>query len=273
MKVFDGIMICTDLDGTLIGSDGKISKENLDAIEYFKANGGYFTFITGRVPLTANMLCKTIKPNIPFGCINGAGIYDHKTKKYLWTAKLSEGFREILEAVERDMPNMGIQINTASGIYISKDNPAMQPFYDIIGNRGIPCDYRTFSEPIAKIIFADNDEKEINKLIELLKSHPKAEKFDFIRSEFTLYEILPKGISKGAVMLKMAELLGIDRAKTVAIGDYNNDISMIKAAKLGVAVKNAVPELKEVADYITVSNDEHAIARLIYDIENDKFDI
>ncbi len=267
MKIFDGIMICTDLDGTLIASNGKISKENLDAIEYFKANGGSFTFITGRVPLTAKMLCETVKPNIPFGCINGAGIYDHKVQKYLWTAELAEGFRDLLESVERELPDMGIQINTASGIYICKDNPAMQPFYDIIGNRGIPCDYRTFSEPIAKIIFADNDENKINNLIKLLNEHPQAENFDFIRSEFTLYEILPKGISKGAVMLKMADLLGIDREKTVAIGDYNNDISMIKAAKLGVAVKNAVPELKEIADYVTVSNDEHAIARLIYDIE------
>ena len=273
MKKFEGIMICTDLDGTLIGSDGKISNENLDAIEYFKANGGSFTFITGRVPMTANALCETVKPNIPFGCINGAGIYDYKEQKYLWTAELSEGYRELLDAVERELPDMGIQINTASGIYIAKDNPAMQPFYDIIGNHGIPCDYKTFSEPIAKIIFADNDGDEINKLIKLLNAHPQAEKFDFIRSEFTLYEILPRGISKGSVMLKMADLLGIDRKKTVAIGDYNNDISMVKAAKLGVAVKNAVPELKEVADYVTVGNDEHAIARLIYDIEKGTFKI
>ena len=187
MKKFDGIMICTDLDGTLIGSDGKISKENLDAIEYFKANGGFFTFITGRVPLIAKEIYEIIEPNIPFGCINGAGIYDHKAGKYIWTAELSEGFREILEAVEQNMPEMGIQINTASGIYIAKDSPAMQPFYDILGNRGLPCDYKTFDEPIAKIIFADNDVNEINKLMNLLHSHPQAEKFDFIRSELTLY--------------------------------------------------------------------------------------
>ena len=65
----------------------------------------------------------------------------------------------------------------------------------------------------------------------------------------------------------MAELLGIDVSKTVAIGDYDNDISMIQAAKLGIAVSNAVPELKKVADCITVSNDENAIARVIFDIE------
>ena len=50
MGKFDGILICTDLDGTLINSSEKVSKENLDAIEYFKANGGLFTFVTGRLP-------------------------------------------------------------------------------------------------------------------------------------------------------------------------------------------------------------------------------
>lgn len=50
MKKFEGIMICTDLDGTLLSDQCTISKDNLDAIEYFKANGGKFTFITGRVP-------------------------------------------------------------------------------------------------------------------------------------------------------------------------------------------------------------------------------
>ena len=51
MNKFEGIMICTDLDGTLLSDKHTISPENLDAIEYFKANGGKFTFITGRVPL------------------------------------------------------------------------------------------------------------------------------------------------------------------------------------------------------------------------------
>ena len=50
MAKFDGILICTDLDGTLLKKDKTVSRENLDAIEYFKANGGYFTYVTGRMP-------------------------------------------------------------------------------------------------------------------------------------------------------------------------------------------------------------------------------
>ena len=54
---------------------------------------------------------------------------------------------------------------------------------------------------------------------------------------------------------------------TIAIGDYNNDISMIKAAGIGVAVANAVPEAKAVADIVTVSTKEHAIAKIINDLD------
>ena len=50
MKKFDGILICTDLDGTILDDNKNISAENLDAIEYFKSEGGLFNFVTGRMP-------------------------------------------------------------------------------------------------------------------------------------------------------------------------------------------------------------------------------
>ena len=101
-----------------------------------------------------------------------------------------------------------------------------------------------------------------------LRAHPRAKDFDFIRSERTLFEILPKGIGKGKAVEKLAEHLGLDICKTVAIGDYNNDISMFRAAGLGVAVSNACPDALAAADCITVSNEEHAVAKVIEDIEN-----
>ena len=78
---------------------------------------------------------------------------------------------------------------------------------------------------------------------------------------------MPQGVCKGTVIPRLADILGIDMKKTVAVGDYYNDVSMIKAAGVGVAVANAVDEAKAAADYITVSNEESAIAHIIYDIE------
>lgn len=263
MKKFDGILFCTDIDGTLFTSDKTVSKQNLDAIEYFKSEGGLFTFITGRVPKTSEEICKTINPNAPFGCFNGGGIYDQRAKKYLWSVSLPEEVIELVSCVYEQLPEIGIQVNTENNVYFIKDNSAMVNFRAVTGLPNITCQFESLTETVLKIVFAHEEDEQILKLASLLNSHPKAPDYDFIRSERTLYEILPKGISKGVALCKMADLLGIDKNRTIAVGDYNNDVSMIKAAKLGFAVSNAVDEAKSVADYITVSNNESAIAVII----------
>lgn len=268
MAIFDGILICTDLDGTLLRSDKSVSKENLEAIEYFKAEGGLFTFITGRMPCTSGAIYNTVHPNAPFGCINGGGIYDYPTHTYIWTRELSREAITLARYAEENIPEIGYQANTFEKIYFCRENLAMEHFRRLTGSPNFTADIDDITEPIAKIVFADVDVKNIERLAKLLFAHPLAEKFDFIRSEHSLYEILPKGSNKGILLPKLAEHLGIDMNKTVAIGDYFNDIEMIKTAGVGVAVANARPEVKAVADHITVSNEEHAIAQVISDIES-----
>lgn len=261
MKKFDGILMCTDLDGTLYKKDKTVSKENKEAIEYFKQNGGKFTFITGRPPTISSDAYSIINPNAPFGCNNGGGVYDGVNKNYLWVQALSDDSRVLIDYIENEMDDMGIQINTESGIYFHKDNIAMEYFRKVTGCENILKRHEQISEPILKIIFATTDEEKILKLASLLTSHPKAKEFDFIRSERILYEIVPKGIDKGTALKKIAELT--NSHTTIAVGDYDNDIGMLKAADISYAVKNASENAKKAADRITVSNEESAIAAII----------
>lgn len=268
MKPFEGILLCTDLDGTLLKNDKRISEENLQAIRHFQNGGGAFTFITGRMPYFVSDICKTVEPNVPFGCINGGGIYDYENNRYVWTRELEHSVLELVQYADEHLPNLGIQVNTFDKIYFCRENDAMVHFRSLTGVANLQAEIHEIREPIAKIVFGDLDENKILHLQNLLNEHPRANEFDFIRSEYMLYEILPKGISKGNVLLKMAELLHMDSKRTIGVGDYNNDISLLRAAGVGIAVSNATPEAKAAADRITVSNEEHAIARIIYDIEN-----
>lgn len=268
MKKFEGILLCTDLDGTLLRNDKTISNENIKAIEYFKSEGGFFTFITGRMPSFVRDIYCEVKPNLPFGCVNGGGIYDPSEQEYVWKREIQSSVTELVEFIDVNVPEVGIQINTFDKVYFCKDNFAMKEFRRITGLPCIKCHYKEISEPMAKVLFADAKAESLEKVKNLLDTHSRADEFDFIRSEQSLYEILPKGISKGTIIEKLVELYGLDIEKTVAIGDYNNDIMMLKTAKVGVAVSNAVEEAKAVADYITVSNEEHAIARVISVIES-----
>ena len=267
MGKFDGILICTDLDGTLLRNDKSISHENSEAIEYFKREGGYFTFITGRMPYTSRSLYDMVKPNAPVGCINGGGIYDFERNRYLWSQTLPCDVSELVDAVCEGVPSVGVQMNALDKIYFCRENERMAKFRSFTGAPNIVGDYRTLEVPVAKVVFGSDSEEEINRIADILRNHPRSAEFDYIRSERTLYEILPKGSSKGNLLPRLAEILGVKMSRTVAVGDYNNDVSMIKAAGVGIAVSNAVAEAKAVADRVTVSNEEHAIAKIIEEIE------
>lgn len=270
MGKFDGVLICTDLDGTLLNTDKKVSSENKKAIEFFKSEGGIFTFVTGRMPFFVSEVYEQVNPNAPIGCINGGGLYDFKKEEYIWTSLMSKEVLELVKAVDEKFPDVGIQVNTFYKVYFCKENKTMVDFRKSTKLPNITCNYTDVNEPIAKIVFGAETEEEILGIKETLSAHPKAKKFDYIRSEKTLFEILPKGINKGISITKLAEHFNLDKNKTVAIGDYNNDIPMFSAAKIGVAVSNACEEALSTADYITVSNDEHAIAQIIYDLYDGK---
>ena len=269
MGKFDGILICTDLDGTLLKKDKTVSKENLDAIEYFKANGGRFTFITGRMYFYSRETYEIVKPNAPIGCNNGGGVYDFEQEKYLWALEAdNEATKTLMEYIDENIPEVGFNVNTLHEALFCKDNDAMVRFRHLTNLENKTTDYKTLSEPIGKVVFADLDGENVEKTMKLLTEHPMADRVGFIHSERTLVEILPKGVDKGTLVMKIAEILNIDKNKTIAIGDFDNDISMLKAAKVGIAVSNASENAKASADLITVSNEEHAIAKVISDIEN-----
>lgn len=267
MNNLKDLLICTDLDGTLLRTDGTISGENIEAIEYFKSRGGYFTFVTGRMPFFVSDMYNAIKPNAPVGCINGGGLYDFRLKKYIWSMPMSKDVIPLVKCIDNSFSNVGIQVNTPDKVYFSKENETMEKFRQATNLPNLVRHYNDVTEDISKIVFGSENEDDVICAMEILKNHPLAERFDFIRSEKTLFEILPKGINKGVSITKLSEYLNIPINKTISVGDYNNDISMFKTAKIGIAVANACPDAKAAADIITVSNDENAIAKVIYDLE------
>ena len=271
MKKFHNIVLATDLDGTFLDDGENVVARNLEAIEYFKSEGGYFTFITGRMPYFSKMVYDAVGANAPVGCVNGGGVYDYEKGEYLWLATLSDSVIELVEHVDKNVGGIGINLNTPDKVYFCRDNAATDGYRKATGIPNLVADYKTVDEPLAKIVFCDDNEEHILRVIELLNAHPKADEFDFVRTERILYEIVPKGVNKGVALPRLAAALGIEMSKVVAIGDYHNDIAMLRAAGVGIAVANAVDEVKAVADYVTVSNDEHAIARAIFDIESRKF--
>ena len=267
MGKFDGILICTDLDGTLYRDDKTISKENKEAVEYFKREGGYFTFVTGRMPYYSRDAYDKVRPNAPFGCINGGGGYDGADMKYIWTTELPREALGFVKYIDELFPSVGIQLCGFDKTYFAKENDTTVKFRATTGIPNYTCDYRNFDVPMGKIMFCTDIEEEILAIDKALHAHEMAGDFDFIRTARSLYEILPRGTHKGLAIDHLASYLGIDRARTIAVGDYDNDAAMLRAAGCGIAVANSSRAALDAADRVTVSNEEHAIARVICDIE------
>ena len=266
MGKFDGILLCTDLDGTLLRKDKTVSEENRRAIEYFKNEGGLFTVITGRVAFYSGDIFSAVEPNAPAGCGNGGGLFDTQTGQYLWQMPLPERAKELIADMAKKFPEIGIWVNTFHKAYFFQENDLLTRIRNLRGLPRTNCTLQEIAEPMAKATFCA-DAKVINALQPVLDAHPLAKEFTLVRSEETLYEMLPKGVGKHLTIQKLTEFLHLDPKKTVAVGDYYNDLPMLQAAGTAIAVANAVPEVKAVADHITVSNEEHAIARIIADLE------
>lgn len=260
---YTGILLCTDLDGTLLNSQRVISAENIEAIEYFKAHGGIFTFVTGRMPFFVTDVRDAVKPNAPIGCVNGGGLYDFEKQKYLFQMELSSDILDFIRAIDREVPDVGIQPNTFHHVYFSKENIVMQEFRRLTGLPNLVCPYDAVTEPLAKFVFGFTKESEVAAIRELFATFGLSDRYSFLRSEQTLCEVLPLGVGKDVSIRELPKYLDTKIVKTVAVGDYDNDIPMLRAADVGIAVANACRAAKDAADRITVSNDEHAIAAVI----------
>jgi hypothetical protein len=131
---------------------------------------------------------------------------------------------------------------------------------------GIPLHFspvENFPEdrPIPNIMYVDDPDR----LNETIKQIPDRvlEKFAFAQSAPFFVEFTHPQATKGNAVKALAERLGIKQSEVMALGDNHNDLSMIEYAGCGVAMENAIPAVKEAADFQTLSNNDHGVAHAI----------
>ena len=272
MGKFDGILLATDLDGTLFDACKKISKKNIDAIKYYISEGGYFTLATGRSQLGIKSVLGHITPNAPIIIFNGAAIYDTEKDEMIEELFLDSDAVRVVDMVERDFPDFGIAVSASDTAYASRMTDLIRNHFVIENIPEKILHHRQVTNPWRKAIFTQEPER-IDELKSAISKSEFYDRYDFSKSASTQYELLPKGVTKGLGLKMLAEFLNVDISKTIAVGDNENDIEMIRAAKIGVAVENATVELKKVADYITVDNNSDALFAVIDDLDKKRIKI
>lgn len=259
-------IIALDMDGTLLKSDNKISEKNKIAIKAAQAKGVKIVLASGRPLLGLNRYLEEldlVKGEDHVICFNGALVQNTKTKKIVSKVSLKGSDLKYIYEISKEL-NINIHAFSVKEGLIAPKN-SLYTEYDANLN-SIDINIKDFYEvndedDIIKIMMIDPQEI-LDPAIEKL---PKGifEKYSGFKSEPFYLEFTHKEVTKGLGLKKLCEHLGIKREEVIACGDGANDLSMVTYAGLGVAMGNAIPEVKEVANYITTSNNEDGIAKVI----------
>ena len=249
----------SDMDGTLLGSDSRISEESREIITTLSLEGHHITVATARTPATVVPLLEGTLTLPPAIVVTGAA---------LWRRGDGGGY----EDVRYFSPEL---YSSLTGLFAAH---GLSPFvYTLPGTDGIIHAYRnrlkrfhlSTAAPASAasktmLFFAMGPLEPVMRAADYIrKSLPCAVSAypDIFLSDTGILEVLAPGVSKAAAVKSLAERLGLSRI--VAFGDNLNDLPMLAAADVAVAVENALPEVKAAATVVIGPNTASSVARFI----------
>lgn len=281
-------IVVLDLDGTLLNDDKEIPEVNKTAIQKLYDDFGIILVIATARPLeVAQYIADKGGPAFQSYIIatNGAILKDIQSEKYLINQSLlPEQLKGLIEVcrnngLEHECMTTKCEVADAKYSY----RRVVDPMYD---NMGVPFNYQEDLEsfiinshdPIP--LFAVNGtEKELEECYEELANIPGLQiSGQCIRTTplkdsqgkietLAYHDIMREGVTKASAIEKLAEHLGIQKEEIIAIGDGGNDIEMLQTAGLKIAMQNATPKLKEIADIITpADNNQGGVGLILEDL-------
>ncbi len=266
-------LIAFDMDGTLLTSEKTLSPVTLAAIAEATGRGDRAAVASGRsLTQMYDYLPQLLEVGIRYSITgNGALVYDSQLSRILYKAVLTS--REVATVVEAFRPEGDlVMVETFSDGAFTVDErqiPRMgsygmgvyQAMFDRLAERvdDMPAYMLDGDARIEKVNLHFSDLDALDRVLHRLDGSG----LETSVSEVWSIEVTPKGVSKGAGLLALADKLGIDRERTVGVGDGGNDLSLVRDAGLGVAMGNATGELKSAADVVVRDNDHDGCAEAV----------
>lgn len=263
MGKFDGILIASDMDGTLLNDDREIGAETIEALHYFAQNGGYFSLATGRTRPGTAAYRKILPCNSTGVYLNGAIICDERTEQVVYREGLDDRAKELAREVIKKFPHIGIEVFLLDKSYVCNMCDITRQHFVNLDIPYILCGLDDIAEPTSewgKINFTGEHEQveEVKQFVDYMQ-----DAFNLTFSTPIYYEMTCKGGHKGDGVRRAAEYLGIKPELVCCVGDSNNDIPMLTSAGISFAPANARKEVLELADVIVPDNNHDTLKGVV----------
>lgn len=252
----------SDMDGTLLNGEGKISDINSGKIRQAVQDGMVFTVATGRMYKAARPYIESLGLDSPIISHNGAMI------KTVGGKLLDINYMdpELVSQVVDFADEMGVYLHlyTEDGFFYHAPCEESQWYERVVANKGeaVGKELRNHNQGIVKIMILDMSEQHIPEVFAKARER-FGDKLNVVSSDTINVEFMALGVSKAAALEKLARLSHVDIKDVLAIGDFTNDVEMITAAGVGVAVANANADASRAADYHVASNIDNGVAEAI----------
>lgn len=264
-------LVCVDMDGTLLNSEKKISDRTIEAVKRADEKGVHIVICTGRLFTSAEYYADLLGIKTPIISANGAYIREKDRDEVIYKSILGkENCKRILSIVKRyDLcPNFHTPDSILTDRVDSPYSAYMKLGSEAPENKNIKINiidnweeaFTKYEDEITKAITVDKD---LAKLKEAKEELLSIDELEVVSSFTTNFEVMMKGVSKGRAVDILAGYYNLTKEEVICIGDNENDATMIEYAGLGVAMGNSEEEIKKIADFITDSNDEDGVAKVI----------
>lgn len=273
MPKFDHVLLASDFDNTLVYTQSALDNgtdippmcpRNREALRYFMDNGGLFAISTGRaLPAFVNY-AKDVPMNAPCVIANGAAIYDFRTEQYLYTAFLSERIYAHMNEVLARFPTLAFEVyHDDRRIHAMHINRFIRDHEHLTRARVQEVErMEEIDLPIIKVLF-EEEYPLLEELRAFLLSRPWGGEYELIYSNEHLLELTASGATKGGMMLRLAELLGVARKDLYCIGDHRNDLPMLEVSAVPFAPANSIPAVLESGARIVSHCSDGAVADVV----------
>jgi len=264
-------MLAIDLDGTLLDSNKEISQENRKYIKCAVEKGLKVLICSGRIYAGAKVFAEQLALEGPLIVCNGAEIRDVKTDEVYYSSMLSK--EDCLKVVDL-LHNEGIYFHTYIDDVMYAEKLDYAALYYMIKSKDLRSDFRIdvkvvesvrdvvvkSSENPSKIVVMSSKLEDLNRVRKFVE---KVDTIEVVSSNYDNFEVLNRGVSKGKALEIISRMFSVKREEIIAIGDNENDCSMLEYAGFSVAMGNAEERVKNICNFVTLSNDEDGVAQVI----------